>query len=537
VAKLNLARFVPVWLSRKKGQQVLVEDATSSVGRRIARVCSELGPTFIKLGQILSTRPDIVPPDILRELQGLQDKVPPFDTKIAMTVLESELRRPLQDCFRTIDEHPVASGSIGQVYRATTTQEHPVVVKIQRPGIHEIIKLDMQILRWLAKTLESVMPEMRVYRPTIIVNELDEMLMRELDYINEAAVTQRFEEAFRGEVGLRIPKVHWEYSGARVLTLERLEGTNIRALLAGAASEETVLNRGLIARRLVDCYLRQVFELGVFHADPHPGNVLIEAPAAIGLIDFGQVGTISDELMMQLIVILYGAVHKEVNVVVDALADLGAIGSDVNRRELQRSLQLVLDKYYGLPLNRFDLATLFEEFTAVVRRHDVAVPREVLMLFKALGLVHGVALRLDPELNLLELLQPRLKEAVSRQLSPRRMSRGAGIWGWQLLNIVRQAPYQLREGLRKIGAGAFQLNVQHENIQNLTNELDRSSNRLAFSVVIAAIIVGSSVVVSAGTQLTIMGVRVQYFGVVGYLIAGVLGLGLSWAIFRSGRLH
>lgn len=534
MTRLNLGRFVPVWLSRRM-RRGTEPDTPRSVGRRLTEACVELGPTFIKFGQLISTRPDIVPADVLAEFRKLQDDVPPFDGAEALRIIAEELRCPNVESFAHIDPIPIASGSIGQVHRARTRNDEDVVIKVRRPDIEDVVALDMQLLRWLAESLESLIPELAVYRPTLLVAELEQMLHRELDYVHEASATTRFVRFFAGEEGLRLPRVHWNLTTARVLTLDAISGVNVDAALSGGGS--LPWDRRATARRLADCFLKQVFELGAFHADPHPGNVLIDERGTIGLIDFGQVGTITDETMTQIVVMVYAAVSREVSVIVDALGDLGALGAETDRRQLERALRVLLDKYYGLPMKRIDLSQLMNEFSEVVRHYDVLIPRDVLMLFKSMGLVSGITTRLDPDLIVLDLLHERLAHVVRERLSPRRLGRDGAVWGWHLVNILRHAPGQLREGLRRVAAGGWRVRIRHENIDRLINELDRSSNRLAFSVVIAAIIVGSSVVVSADSKLELLGISINHFGIIGYLIAGVLGLGLSWAIFRSGRLH
>jgi len=536
VTRIDLGRFVPVWMLRGRRDEAVVEPGESSVGRRLTLVAIELGPTFIKLGQMLSTRPDIMPPAVVRELKKLQDAVPPFDTAVAMEMVARELGRPLGDCFAQIEPEPFASASIGQVYRAKGLNGESLVVKVRRPGIEDTIHLDIQLLGWLAQSIEKFAPELRIYRPVTIVAELEQMLTRELDYINEASMTARFGQAFADDPAIRIPKVYWDLCGPRVLTLEELEGVKLEALLCAEANARGI-DRILVARRLADCYLKQTFEVGLFHADPHPGNILVEPVSKVGLIDFGQVGTITDEWMTELLVIVLAAVKKEVAVIIDAFADMGAFSPKTDRRTLDRALQALLDKYYGLPIKRFDLSMLLNEFSDVIRRNDVVIPRDLLLLIKAFSTLAGVTARLDPELDLLELLRPRLKRAFAERFSPRNLSRGTALMGWQLFSIARQLPGQLRQALRRFAAGGWHLDVRHENIDRLISELDRSSNRLSFAVVIAAIIVGSSVVVSANTDLIILGLRVQTLGMIGYVLAGIFGLGLSWAIFRSGRLH
>lgn len=546
VARLNLGRFVPIWGLRKHPDAA--EDAQpTSQGRRLRKVFEELGPTFVKLGQMLSTRPDLLPSDITNELRRLQDDVPPFDNARAMEIITTELGRPISECFSWIEDHPVASASIGQVYRARLANNKEVVIKVRRPDIEQTIATDMQIMRWLADSLVALIPESRIYRPVTVVEEFDQAISRELDYVNEAATTDRFARAFADDPGIHIPKVYWEYSGGAIITIEAIPGYNLDELIPPHAQQPTSgpldtpdgrwIDRRAVARNLADCFLKQTFELGSFHADPHPGNILIEPVSTVGLIDFGQTGILTEDWKLQLVVMVYAAVNREVDVVIDAMADLGAISSTTDRSGLHRSIQTLLAKYYGLPLKRIDLSVLLDEFSDILRRHDVTMPRDTIMLIKAFSTVSSVIMRLDPELDLLELIKPRIQQTMRERFSPKTMTREAVRASWHLLNVLRIAPGQLRRTLRKLGTGEWRLDVRHENIDRLINELDRSSNRLAFAVVIAAIIVGSSVVVSANTNFMILGIKFQYLGIVGYILAGVLGLGLSWAIFRSGRLH
>lgn len=545
VARLNLARFVPISLFRK--QAATGDDPKAqTIGRRLRLVFEELGPTFVKLGQLLSTRPDLLPANVTEELRHLQDRVPPFDNAAALEIITADLGKPMSELFAWLGEEPIASASIGQVYRARLASDKEVVVKVRRPDIEQTVATDMQLMRWLAESLESLIPESRVYKPAMIVEEFDQALTRELDYVNEGATTERFAKFFAGEEGIRIPRVLWDYTSRRVLTLEALPGFNIDSLLAEIPPGKTGpldtpdgqwIDRRTVARRLADCFLKQAFDMGSFHTDPHPGNILVEPVATVGLIDFGQVGTLTDEWKLQLVVMIYAAVNREVDVVVDTMADMGALGRDTDRPTLERALGMMLDKYYGLPMKRLDPAIILEEFTDILRRYDVSMPRDTILLIKAFSTVSSLVGRLDPELNILELLKPRLKETVRQRLSPGAMAREALRGSWQLFNILRFAPAQLRRSIRRFGTGEWRLDVRHENIDRLISELDRSSNRLSFAVVIAAIIVGSSVVVSADTSFVILGIKFQYFGIVGYILAGFLGLGLSWAIFRSGRLH
>ncbi|MCP4593959.1 MAG: AarF/ABC1/UbiB kinase family protein [bacterium] len=531
VSRLNLGRYASVLELRRP---VAAETASpEQVGVRLAAVCNDLGPTFVKLGQLLTTRPDLLPEDVLAGLRTLQDQAEPFDSETAMRIIEEDLGADPRTCFSSIDATPLASGSIGQVYHATAADGLEVVVKVMRPDIADSIRLDMHLLKWLADALERYLPEVRAFKPVLLVEEFEDAILREMDYVNEAASTARFCAAFAEVEHVCAPQVRWDLCGPRVLTLERVAGRNLDTVLRSGDAD---LDRKLLADRLANAYLKQFFEMGVFHADPHAGNILITPPARIALIDFGQVGTISDELAHQLTVLLFAGIGREIDLVVDTLGDMQTLGPQVDRTQLARALRRLLNKYYGLPLNRVDHRLFFSEVSEIFRQFDVTVPRDAVVLCKALATIAGVAMQLDPEIDLVSILKPRLKRMVAERLAPRRLLRGLGISGWHLFSILRTAPRQLRTALQRVSLGQWQLTVRHENLERLTSEMDRSSNRLATSIVIAAIIVGSSVVVSTDRAVTFFDIPVQFFGIIGYLFAGVMGLALLWAIFRSGRL-
>lgn len=535
VSQLDLGRFVPLRLRRfasggsKNGEQA----APESVGRRLKQVANDLGPVFIKLGQMLASRPDVLPPEILSELRTLQDQTDRFDSAVAKQLIADELKRPLSSAYASFEDEPIACGSIGQVHRATLADGREVVVKVQRPNIESVVRSDLALLNWLADALERWVPETAAYHPTILAAEFEQSLLRELDFANEAATTARLREAFRSDEQVEIPEVIWSHSTEKILTLEAIGGESIDQVLANNGDR---LHRKETAERLVNLYLKQFFEIGVFHADPHPGNILVTAPARIGLIDFGQVGVVSDELAGQLLVLLFASVKRDVELLVDVLIEMGVAGPRIDRRLLARDLQLLLDKYHGQPLGRLNFMTLSSEFAETIRRHGMSIPRDVVMMLKAMTTVSGVALRLDPELNIAALLRTHVNRLVRDRLSPQRMLRVAGVTLWHFLGALRTAPQQLREVLKQVATGQWQLNIRHENLGPLGRDIDRSSNRLAFSIVIGAIVVGSSVVISSDTQRTVLGIPLQSFGVFGYLFAGLLGLGLLWAIFRSGRM-
>lgn len=543
VDRLQLARYLPSadWFRREKAVEEPEVDPLEAIGGRLVRVCEELGPTFIKLGQIASTRPDIFPPQILSALEKLQDDVSPFPADQARQIFEDDTGVSVREAFKSFTSEPFASGSIAQVHRAVTQDDQQVVVKIKRPGIDQIIQLDMYVLQWMAERAEAMFSELRPFHPKLIIEEFAQTIRRELDFINEASATSRFHEAFKDDPSIRTPQVRWDLTGASSLTLEYMSGLHLKDALAKADGTSPVpgdiqIDRTALARNLSECFLKQFFELGFFHADPHPGNMLVRPPSGVVLFDFGMIGRIDDELVGRLVISIVAIVRKEIDVLIDVLADLGAIGRQTDRLVLAGDLRQMLEKYYGLPLHRLDLVTIFRELIDTVRRNDVTLPRDFVALFKSLATVSGVVLQIDPDLNLLELLQPKLSKLMRERFSPNRILRLAGMSAWHIFSILRDAPRLIRDTMRGMGRGQFQINIRHENLDHLASELDRSSNRIAFAMLVASTIIGSTMLLSMEADVPVFGVPIRYLGFVGYAITFVMAGGLLIAILRSGKL-
>jgi len=537
VERLQLQNYVPSldWFRRAKPVTVHEPDVDpmESIGIRMAKAAEELGPTFVKLAQMASTRPDILPAEIIAELSRLQDDVKPFPAEQARRVLRDSLDKDVSEAFREFTEEPFASGSIGQVHRAVTKDGSDVVVKIKRPGVDQTISTDMYILQFLADRAEAHLPELRPYRPKMLVDEFAESIRRELDFINEAATTSRFHEAFAEVPAIHSPEVHWDLTGPNVLTLEYMQGITLHEAIQ---ERKAVCDNKQLARNLAECFLKQYFELGFFHADPHPGNLLIQPPADLVVFDYGMTAQLSDEQAGHLVFAIFAAVNHEVDAVIDVFADLGALGRGTDRNMLRRDLSLLLDKYYGLPIKRMDLGQLFPELLDTVRRNDVALPREFVALLKSLATVSGVVLQLDPDFDLLALIKPRLTRMLAERASPRRIARMLGMSTWHLLSVLRDAPRAIRDAVRHLGRGHVQVNIKHENIDHLANELDRSSNRLALAILTAATIVGSSMLLAIQTDVSVLHIPIRYIGLAGYALSCIMGVGVVIAILRSGRL-
>lgn len=534
VERVQIRRYIPMpqWLAGPPPPPP-EHDAMRSVGQRLVKVCEELGPTFIKLGQLSAARPDLIPKSIIEELSKLQDRVAPFPAEQARALVAEAIGQPIDAVYRSFESEPFASGSIAQVHKGVTASGESVVIKVRRPGIDAVIATDVTILRWLADAVERYVPEVAFARPTVLVQEFAHAINKELDFVNEASVTTRFGEAFADNPNIKIPRVHWELTESNVLTLEYVDGLRIRDVLERPSAG---FDRDALGRNLAEAFMRQFFQFGLFHADPHPGNLIFMPPATIALIDFGNAGQIDDELMGRLVVALVGTIRKEVDLVIDSLADTGALGPQTDRSLLRRDLREMLEKYYGLPLRRLEFGAIFTELMELAQRNDVVLPREFVQLGRSLVAVAGTALLIDPELNILEIIRPRLKETLKRQFSGKRIVRELGFAGWNLLNAMRDAPRILRDLMRRGTRGQLQVTIRHQNLDHLASEMDRSSNRLAFSILMAATFIGSSMVISRPAAETIWGMPIRFFGLAGYVISFLMAVWLVIAILRSGKL-
>ena len=530
VLRLHLARLVPFRkrLLRGRGEE---ERADASTAARVARVLEELGPTYVKLGQVLGSRTDLLPPAFIAEFRKLQDRVSPFPTSEARAQVERELGGPVEEFFDDFGSEPFAAGSIAQAYAARTKDGLPVVVKVRRPGVGDVLEADIDILTGLAELAERYVPEYRIFRPVLMVDEFAQTVRREIDFIAEASNTQRFGEAFADNPHIRVPHVLWNLTSSGVLTLERLEGAAVydAAALAGA-------DRKALASHLTDCFMRQYFELGLFHSDPHPGNLVVQAPAVLGILDFGQVGRLNDAMRSKLGTALIASVNREFDIVLDVFDDLGALPDDVDSERLKSDLVALVDKYAGVPLRRLGLRELFDEITATARRHRVVLPRDFVLLGKSLVTMGGVALDLDPETSMVEVVRPKIRRLMADKASPKRLVHHGMTSAYHLVALAEQGPRSLRQLVRKLLRGRFQILFRHENLEHLITELDRSSNRIAFSMIVAAIILGSAIIMQAHVKPMMPGTDIPLLGLLGFLLAGLLGIWLVIAILRSGRL-
>ncbi len=525
IERLNLAGKNPLPFLRRKSE---LRGLTTP--QRLKLVLEELGPTFIKFGQVLSTRSDLIPAEFVVEFRKLQDKVPPMPAAEVRAAVETALGRPVEACFAEFDFQARAAASIAQVHEARLPSGRAAVVKLQRPYIERVIDDDAGVLMHLAGLMERH-GLARDFEPRRIVEHFRQNIKKELDFTLEGQNMDRFRANFEGSDIFRVPGVVWSHSSRRLLTLERVEGIKV-------SDRERLLAEGhdprLVAARLVEVMARQVVEHGLFHADPHPGNVFVLPGDIVCLLDYGLVGRADEELIRDLIRMSAAVVRKDGEAMVRGLLGIGFVGPETNLRALKLDLIELVDRFYGVPLGQVDIQVVFERFMAIVRNHRVSIPQELMLLAKACALTQAVARDLDPDFEPVAALAPLMKELAAGRLGLAYWGRQARGYLEEVADLVREMPREVRFLLRKLQRNQLVINFEHRGLERLIDEMDRSSNRLSFSLIIAALIVGSSIVVqtSAGPQLY----GFPVLGILGFVAAGFLGFWLAIAIITSGRL-
>jgi ubiquinone biosynthesis protein len=491
----------------------------------------ELGTTFIKLGQIISTRADLLSPDYQAELSRLQDQAPPVPSAEIEAVITAELGAHLDVLFAHFDREPLAAASIGQAHAATLPNGTEVVVKVRRPGVVEQVEEDLEILRNLAAAAARHWEAADRYDLVGLAEEFAQTLRAELDYLREGRSAERFAASFAGDPAIHIPRVFWERTTSRVLTLERIRGIKIDDL---EALDAAGIDRQAVAERAARLQLQMVFDEGFFHADPHPGNFFIEPDGCIGLIDFGMVGTIDEHAQEQLVQVLFAVTSQDPDALVDALLELGVAGRRIDRELLRRDLEHLLSRYYGRPLGEIALGPLLGEALGIIRRHALRLPPNLALLFKTIIMSEALGARLDPLFCLTSVLIPYAQRLMLRQYSPLLWLRRLGRSSLAAARLGVDLPQHLRRLIGELERGGLEVGMRPTGFEPLFRRFERLVNRLILGILAAAFVNGLAILMSAfhppGWE--------QWAGIafgVAFVAAGALGLYLGWSILRSGR--
>lgn len=524
--RLNLSSYFESGLQIiSRGRRERIEGLNDFERLRLA--CEELGPTFIKMGQILSTRSDLIPADLVREFTKLQDDVPPFPFTQVREIVEQELCAPLDVLFKYFDEKPLAAASIGQVHRARLVTDEEVIVKVQRPGIRKTIEVDLEILFHLATLMEKNIEEAEIYRPTRVVDEFARSIEKEINYKIEAQYAERFARQFTGNEAIYIPRIFNETSTGRVLTMEYVDGIKASDV---DQLEQAGLDRKLIAARGADITFEQIFKYGFFHADPHPGNICILTGNVICYLDFGMMGYIDKRSMETFADIIIGYARRDEASIADAVMRIVEWDDPPDRRALESDIASFIDLYLYKPLKDMHMGEILQELLDLFARHHLRLPPDIFFMIKAMTEVEGLGLMLDPDFNMIEKVEPFIKDLQMQRIHPKKLM-GDFLASSTLLKGV---PFELYDLLRQLKSGKARIGVDHQGLESLIFGMERSSNRISFALIIAALIVGSSLIMMTRPGPTLF--ELPLLGLLGYVVAGVLGLWLLVWIRRSGRL-
>jgi ubiquinone biosynthesis protein len=500
----------------------------SARGLRLRAMLDELGPTWVKLGQLLSTRPDIVPPDIVFELRALQDDVQPFPFDEVERTVRDELDLSVEQLFLEFEETPVAAASIGQVHRAVLPNGDRVAVKVQRPQAPRQIEADLELMYQAARFVRQRVSTLSFIDSVAIVDEFAHSIRQELDYRTEARNAERFHRDFAGHRSVRVPRVYWSYTGERLLTTEYLEGTQVADLDApGLGVEE----QRQLAYLIAESWMTMIFRHGFFHGDPHPANILVLGDGQIGLVDFGQTGKLSPDDMSKLTGLFIDAAAEKVDALPRRLAELGVQYPPDRENEFVAELREVYDRYYGMRLADIDpMATIREAF-GVIYRMNLRLPARFVLLDKAIATLGAVGVELYPDFNVFEVARPYARELMLERFRPRRVAGRARREVVEYGRIARELPYQVHDVLQEVRDGQIEVGFRHRGLDELLQKLDIIVNRVVIAIIVAAGLLGSSVAASLGDRPWLNGLAIA-----GFTVSFVLGFWLAWGVLRSGRI-
>jgi ubiquinone biosynthesis protein len=511
--------------------------AKLSRGERLRLALEELGPTFIKMGQILSTRPDILPKDVIKELEKLQDKVPAFSFDEVKSVIQNEFGESLEEAYAEFEPTPLAAASIAQVHKALLWSGKTVVVKVQRPGIEKIIAQDMRILEDIAKFVDNHTKYGKLYNFTKMVEDFKKRLEEELDFRIEGENAEKFKKNFLKDKKVKIPSIIWTHTTRRVLTMEYIDGIPLNDF---NAIDEAGLDRGAIARNLAKSVLNQILRDGFFHGDPHPGNIMVLGDGTIAFLDFGMVGSLSPERKRQFSKMLLGIVYKNSRMITESIIDLNAVTLNVNMKKLEKDINNLRDRYVEIPLEKLKVGEVLNGIFDLVFSYNIVIPNEFNMLAKSLITLEGIVEKLDPKISVLEVAKPIAKQLIPKMFSTQHMKEEIINATMDYSRLIKELPSFLLNFLRKTEEENYAVELKIRDFENLEKRVDKVFNRLstsiillALSIVIAGILIGSGISANAGAELyELNGIILK----IGLAIAFVMVLGLAISIFRSGWL-
>jgi len=514
--KIGLKHKIP--FVKRSNKYESMEEIDDSLPIRLRLTLQELGPAYIKLGQMISTRPDLVGEAIASEFSKMQADNPTVPFSDIKDIIEKELACEIEDVFELFYEIPLSSASIGQVHVAKLINGPCVAVKVQKPGIEEVLKSDLPIMKFLAKRIDQYIPQAKPFNLPAIINEFERSILKEIDYSQEFNNIKKFSSIFEDDNTVYVPYAYDDFSTRKVLTMELIQGEKI----SDVVFSEGIYDKKLIAKRGIISYFKQIVNYGFFHADPHPSNIYILEDNVVCYIDFGMMGVLDTEFRENLTELFIYLIEGNVKGMISQLSYMGVLSDNTDRRALQYDLMDLVNKYYGIELKGIHRGMI--DIISIMKNHDIILPREFVLISKGLSMLEETGIKLDPEFNTFAILEPHVKKMTIKRLSPSRLIDFIKNNIFEMEHIIKALPINISKILYKLQEGKLIIELEHKN-------LDKMVNRMSISLILSALLIGSSLVILSDKGFMILGFPA--LGIIGFILSAMLGLWLIISILRS----
>ncbi len=529
IKKVKLSSFIPITKKIKLKIKRREEQKPEVILRR---TLERLGPTFIKLGQLLSVRPDLIPKEYCKELEKLQDEVPPIPFTEVKSIIEKESGKSIGSIFLDFDKKPLASASISQVHKAVLKNSEKVAVKVQRPDIKHIMETDIEIMLYFARLLESNVDALKKFKPVNVINEFKEWTERELDFNLEARNVKRFYENFKGSKTVYIPKIYEELTSKRLLILEFIEGVQLHNT---SEIKRRKLDFDVIMKNSFDAMMTQVFVHGIFHADPHPGNIIVRDNNSIAFVDFGIVGYFDERLKNKCIDLIYGIIERDEEIIIDTLVGMGMESYDTDHAQLRTDIGFFIQKLQRSSIKEVQLSKVLEEIIDTGLKHNLRVPVSFILFGKTILTLEGVALEYDPNFNVVESAKPFVERIMLKRESPFYVLKSFVHNVHRYKKFAEDFPEKAEMALDKIQRGTFKIDIEETDIKKLALEMDRSSNRIAYGLLISAFLITSAILFQVEKSPKIL--EVPFLSFISFILAIILVFTLFLSIIKERFRH
>jgi len=532
LAKLDLQKHLDFGKGFVLGKGA-ADIAAASHWERVRMILEELGPTFVKFGQIMSTRPDMIPHELIPELEKLQDRVPPFSTEDAKQIIEEELGSSVGRIFKDFTDSPLAAASIAQVHKAVLPDGEEAAVKVQRPGIDRIIEVDLEIMLHLASLIKKHYKDELDWDPVGIVEVFTRVIRKELDFRIEAAHIERFARNFQADMTIHVPHAYRDFSSRKVLTMEFIGGIKVLEITR-AREQEYGIDPKVVAARGADLVLKQIFEHGFFHADPHPGNIKVLKDNVICFLDYGMMGSLSAHHREDLADILFGIVNKDGSKITKAILKLSKYEQIVDSEKLESDIAELIELYAFGTLKELEIGSLLHRIARVGEEHRLEGPPDFYLLAKALVTIESVGRELDPEFNAVKHAEPFAEKIIMERMSPRKLIEEFYTSAHEAHLLLRDLPSEARDILTQVKQGEAKIKFEHKGLDPMLKTLDQTNNRMVFAIVLASLVIGSALIVLSGVPPKWH--EIPVIGIIGFLGAGLIGFWLLFSILRHGKI-